>query len=323
MEIQDIFLNRAGRPRSGWRVAVFAAILYFTIMMAFTLVVYVVRATFGPGADAVLDSNWGFVLQGLVLLVPATVVGWACGKLLEDLPPRALGWGFHSGWLRDLLVGSLVGALSLLLATAVAAATGGLKFAVNASVLFSTVGKTLLTSLPIFVIAAAGEEAIFRGYALQTMARAHLAWVAIIITSVVFSYGHLENPNAVPGFTFANTAIAGAWLAVAYLKTRSLWFPLGIHWAWNWTMGAVLGLPVSGIERLTPEPLLRATDAGPAWLTGGAYGIEGGAACTLALLLSTLFIWRTRLVRPAEEMLRLTDQENPKAVSSDRPQVAG
>src|ERR1044071_9755068 len=96
------------------------------------------------------------------------------------------------------------------------------------------------------------------------MARSHLAWVAVIITSIIFSYGHLQNPNAVPGFTFANTAIAGVWLAIAYLKTRNLWFPLGIHWAWNWTMGAVLGLPVSGIERLTPEPLWRAVDLGPA-----------------------------------------------------------
>jgi hypothetical protein len=77
-------------------------------------------------------------------------------------------------------------------------------------------------------------------------------------------------------------------------------------------MGALLGLPVSGIERLTPHPLLHATDIGPAWLTGGAYGIEGGAACTVALILSTLFIRRTRIVAPTEEMLRLTDQENPK-----------
>lgn len=311
METQDIFLNRAGRPRSGWRVAVFAVLLYVAILLGFALFIAVIRAAFGPAADTLLERNWGFVIQGLALLIPATVIGWACGKLLEDLPPRALGWAFHKGWLRDLLLGSLVGALSLLLATALAAAPGGLKFAVNAPVMFETVGRTLLTSLPIFVIAAAGEEAIFRGYALQTLTRARLAWFGVIITSAVFSYGHLGNPNAVPGFTFANTAIAGAWLAVAYLKTRSLWFPLGIHWAWNWTMGALLGLPVSGIERLTPAPLLRATDQGPAWLTGGAYGIEGGAACTLAVLLSMLFIWRTRLVAPAEEMLRLTDQENP------------
>jgi hypothetical protein len=199
-----------------------------------------------------------------------------------------------------------------LLATLIATIPGGLKFTLNAPVMFGTVGRTLLASLPVFILAAAGEEAMFRGYPLQTMARSHLAWAAVIITSVVFSWGHLDNPNAVPGFTFANTAIAGVWLAVAYLKTRNLWFPLGIHWAWNWTMGALLGLPVSGIERLTPHPFLHATDLGPAWLTGGAYGIEGGAACTVALILSTLFIRRTRIVAPTEEMLRLTDQENPK-----------
>jgi uncharacterized protein len=313
MEIQEIFLNRAGRLRSGWRLFIYALLLYIGFRLASALI-GTVLAILGPSAQAALTGNWGFVVQGFLLLVLATIIGWACGKVLEDLPPRALGWAFHRGWLKDLLFGSLVGAASLLLATAIAAIPGGLSFTLNSPFMFETVGKTLLTSLPIFVIAAAGEEAIFRGYPLQTMTRSHLAWVAVIITSVVFSWGHLENPNAVPGFTFANTAIAGVWLAVAYLKTRSLWFPLGIHWAWNWTLGAVMGLPVSGIERLTPEPLLRASDLGPAWLTGSSYGIEGGAACTIALLISTAFIWRTRLVSATEEMLRLTNQENPRTL---------
>jgi membrane protease YdiL (CAAX protease family) len=311
MEIREIFLNRVGRLRSGWRLGIFALLLFLGINIAFTLIEAVFRLI--PGlSSSVLSGYWGFLVQGFILLVPATLLGWACGKFLEDLPPRALGWGFQKGWLKDLLTGSLVGAASLLLAALLATLPGGLKFTLNAPLMFETVGRTLLASLPVFILAAAGEEAMFRGYALQTMARSHLAWAAIIITSVIFSWGHLDNPNAVPGFTFANTAIAGVWLAVAYLKTRNLWFPLGIHWAWNWTMGAVLGLPVSGIERLTPHPFLRATDIGPAWLTGGAYGLEGGAACTVALILSTLFILRTRIVAPTEEMLRLTDQENPR-----------
>lgn len=314
--MQEIFFNRVGRLRSGWRLVIFALLLYLSLMLTFELAVNLFFSMFGDSAEAILSGSWGFLLQGFVLLVPATLIGWACGKFIEDLPPRALGWGFTPGWLKDLLYGSLVGVVSLLLATAIAAISGGLKFTLNAPVMFETVGRTLLTSLPIFVVAAAGEEAIFRGYALQTMARARLAWVAIIITSIIFSWGHLENPNAVRGFTFANTAIAGVWLAIAYLKTRTLWFPLGIHWAWNWMMGAVLGLPVSGIEKLTPNPLLLATDSGPAWLTGGSYGIEGGAACTVALLVSTIFIWRSRLFSPTEEMLRLTNQENPKT----RPQ---
>jgi membrane protease YdiL (CAAX protease family) len=312
MEIQEIFLNRAGRLRSGWRLGVYALLLYLGIRLSAALTVTLLSLILGSSAESVLSGNWGFVAQGFIVLIPAILIGWLCGKVLEDLPPRALGWGFHRGWLKDLLFGSLVGALSLLLATAIAAVPGGLRFTLNAPLMFETIGRTLLTSAPIFIIAAAWEEAIFRGYPLQTMARSQLAWVAIIITSIIFSWGHLENPNAVAGFTFVNTAIAGVWLAVAYLRTRDLWFPLGIHWAWNWTMGAVLGLPVSGIESLTPNPLLRATDLGPAWLTGGSYGIEGGAACTIALIISTLFIWRTQLVSPTEEMLRLTNQENSK-----------
>ncbi|MBA2339393.1 MAG: CPBP family intramembrane metalloprotease, partial [Pyrinomonadaceae bacterium] len=127
---------------------------------------------------------------------------------------------------------------------------------------------------------------------------------------------HLDNPNVARGFTFLNTMLAGLWLAVGFLRTRSLWFPLGLHWSWNWTMGAVLGLPVSGITQLTPQPFLRATDYGPVWLTGGAYGIEGGLACTLALLLSTLFVWRIKLINATPEMRSFTDHEIPVLPSS-------
>jgi hypothetical protein len=110
--------------------------------------------------------------------------------------------------------------------------------------------------------------------------------------------------------------LAGVWFGIAYLRTRSLWFPLGIHWAWNWALGSLFGLPVSGVTSIAPYPLLQGTDLGPAWLTGGSFGIEGGIACTVALILSTIFIWRTKLLSATEEMNRLTSQENPL---TDRP----
>lgn len=311
MELRDIFINQAGRLRSGWRLCVYALLLYLAIQLSFALLGVVVSLLPAFAARS-LEGRWGFVVQAFIFLVPATLVGWACGKFLEDLPPRALGWTFMRGWLKDLLYGTLIGAASLLLATGIAALFGGLKFTLNAPLAFESMGQTVLLTIPIFIVAAAGEEAMFRGYPLQTMARSGLAWVAIIITSIIFSQGHQGNPNVVPFFTFTNTALAGVWLSVAYLKTRNLWFPLGIHWAWNWMMSAVLGIPVSGITSLTPQPLLRATDFGPAWLTGGSYGLEGGAACTVALLLSTFFILRTRLVTATDEMLRLTNQENPQ-----------
>jgi hypothetical protein len=82
-------------------------------------------------------------------------------------------------------------------------------------------------------------------------------------------------------------------------------------------MAAFLGIPVSGIVDLTPNPVFRSTDFGPAWLTGGAYGIEGGAACTVALVLSIVFIWRTKLISATSEMQALTSHEIPKLVPAN------
>jgi hypothetical protein len=98
---------------------------------------------------------------------------------------------------------------------------------------------------------------------------------------------------------------------VAYWRTRSLWFPFGLHWGWNWAMGALLGSPISGITTLAPNPLLRFSSNGPEWIGGGAYGVEGGVACTVALLLSTVYVWRTRLLSATEELRQFTDGENP------------
>jgi hypothetical protein len=311
MQPSEIFFNHVGRLRSGWRFAIYIGSLMLAIPLLFTAAA-ILLGILGLMGAGLLEGVWGWVLQAFILLAAATLLGWGCGRLFEDLPARALGWGLTRGWLRDWLLGSLVGAASLALATLLAVIFGGFSFTFNGAAAWTATGKTLFLSGLVFILAAAAEEALFRGYPLQTMTRAGLAWVAMVLTSVIFSAVHLKNPNVVRGFTFINTALAGVWLAVAYLRTRNLWFPLGVHWSWNWMMGAVLGLPVSGISDLTPNPLLRAAAVGPTWLTGGAYGIEGGAACTLALIISTIFVWRTGLLNASDEMKRFTEHEIPK-----------
>jgi len=248
----------------------------------------------------------------ITLLVSALFAGWFCARLIEGLPWRSLGLGFHERWWWDLLIGSLVGAGSLLLAALIAFAAGGLRFSFSGTQFLFATSRALAGTLVLFVVGALAEEAVFRGYPLQTLSRARLAWIGILMTSLPFALVHLNNPNVVAGFTFVNTALAGFWLALAYLRTRSLWFPLGVHWAWNWALGSVLGLPVSGLT-MTRHTLFLGHDFGPAWLTGGSYGIEGGLACTVALLISLAFIWRTRLVAATPEMLKLTSEENPVA----------
>lgn len=314
----DIFLNRHARLRSGWRLAIFCA-AYSAVLAAFFAIIGAIVFLFKiSNAEARLGGTPGYVLQFFILFSAALVVGWGCGRLFEDLPLRALGWGRHRGWLRDLLMGTLLGVVSLLIAALVVTVLRGYQFSVAPTISSVAFVKTFFGSAVIFIIGAAAEEMLFRGYPLQTMMRALPFILAVMPSSVLFAYVHLDNPNVAWGFTFINTTLAGFWLAVAYLRTRSLWFPLGLHWAWNWAMGALLGLPVSGITSLTRAPLFHATDTGPAWLTGGAYGIEGGAACTVALIISTIFIWKTRLLKADEELEQFTDTEVPRTVTSDK-----
>jgi len=313
MELKKLFINSAGRLRSGWRLAVFV-VAYIVCLFLLTSAVRVVYAAWIYFA---LDVKLGFYVQDvvyrLIILASGLAAGYLCARLLEGLPWRSLGLSLHAGWFRDLLVGTAIGIASMALAAAIATAGGGLRFTFSTAGIFPQVAKTLVLSGGLFVVAALAEEALFRGYPLQTLTRARLAVLGVLLTSVPFAAIHLQNPNFETGLAFLNLVLAGVWLAAAYLRTRSLWFPLGVHWAWNWALGSLFGLPVSGITRIAPHPLLQGTDLGPAWLTGGNYGIEGGLACTITLAISTFFIWRTRLVSATDEMKGLTSQENPPA----------
>jgi membrane protease YdiL (CAAX protease family) len=300
MEAHNFFTNEEGHLRSGWRLAIFAVAFLICTQLTQALLYLGLAVVLRHSAFELANSNWAFVAGHGSILISATLVAWACGSLFEELPFRALGCSLHRGWLRTFGLGSMLGAATLFLAALLTTVTRGVHFGFDPAGPRS-IGQTLAVSLLLFVFAAAAEEMLFRGYPLQTLTRANLAWLGVLLTSVPFAAVHLNNPHAVPGFTFVNTALAGVWLAVAYLRTRSLWLPLALHWSWNWAQASLLGFPVSGIERIAPAPLLQAMNAGPDWLTGGAYGIEGGAACTVALLISTLVIWRTKLFSRADE----------------------
>ena len=310
MEAYNFFLNKDGHLRSGWRLAIFGVAFLICAQLTQIVLFVVLSAALHRDHNQLISGYWGIAAGHGSILFSALVVGWACGALLEELPFRALGCVPHRGWLKNFAIGSVLGTASLLLAAAFATVTRGLRFSVDPAGAWP-ITQTLLVSLLVFVFAAAAEEMLFRGYPLQTLTRARLAWLGVLLTSVPFAAVHLRNPNVVPGFTFINTALAGLWLAVAYLRTRSLWLPLGLHWSWNWVQASLLGLPVSGIERISPAPLLKAMNFGPDWLTGGAYGIEGGAACTVALLISTVVIWRVKLFAKADV--------SPDNVSEARP----
>ncbi len=311
MNNNPAFFNSVGRLRSGWRFAIFAfTFLSASIFVGFITLVATQIVTNDQKATF-LNTPWGFFITSAISTFLATLLGWLCGKLLEGLPFKALGWVFDKTWMKDYLLGMILGIATITLATILAMPAGGISFSFNQISGLNSILLTIATSFAVFFIAAAFEEVLFRGYILQTLARANLAWLGILLTSLPFAFVHLNNPNA-SLISSVNTGLAGVWLGLAYLKTRSLWLAFGLHLAWNWFQGAFFGLPVSGLSQMTPNPLLQSFDHGPIWLTGGEYGVEGGIVCTIALIASTAIIWYSPVFKPTEEMLALTNQENPK-----------
>jgi uncharacterized protein len=279
------------------------------------LVAFIVAwAIFAVGATGILvglgvtqATAYGpfLLVNGVISLIPAILLGWLCGRVFEGLPYRALGAAFTKSWFTHFVSGCIAGAVTLSIGVATAAIFGGLSFNFDAAAGTTQLLRSLAVSFAIFAAASAFEEALFRGYILQTFARSGMAWLAIVLTSLFFGAVHLGNPN-VTVLSTTNTILAGIWFSVAYLKTRDLWFVWGMHLMWNWMQGSFFGIEVSGITSISTAPLLREIDSGPAWLTGSTYGIEGGIVCTLAILASTAVIWLLPVAKPDPELHAMT-----------------
>ncbi len=304
MDIRPTFFDRTGRIRSGWRFAIFC--------VGFVCVVVAIGSVAGALLSLLdrpaIESWAGALATALTALTGALLIGWLCGKYLEGLPFRALGASFTDGWLRNLISGILFGAGTLSLAVLIAFSFGGLRFEFN-SIDSAALGRSLGISFLIFALGAAWEEALFRGYILQTFARSGLGGLAIVLTAVFFGAIHANNPN-VSTLAVINTMLAGVWFGLAYLKTRDLWFVWGMHLMWNWMQGAFFGIEVSGITNLVSAPLLREIDGGPVWLTGETYGVEGGIVTTIALIVSMIVIYFLLGLKPGEETEKLTTDQN-------------
>ena len=155
--------------------------------------------------------------------------------------------------------------------------------------------KGLADAFFMFLIVAVGEEIIFRGVLFRWIDRRFGFWWAMAVSGLVFGLAHITNDNATLWSSIAIALEAGLLLAAAYKWAGSLWFPIGIHWAWNFSQGNIFGFAVSGNN--SGASLIQASVSGPDWLTGGSFGAEASAiAMVIGLALTAVFVMA--LIKP-------------------------
>ncbi len=144
----------------------------------------------------------------------------------------------------------------------------------------------------VFILFAGGvgagfiEELIFRGILFRWIEEFAGSWAALFVTSALFGLGHIGNDNASWFSSVAIAIEAGVMLGGAYMLTRSLWVPIGLHFGWNMTQGLVWDVPVSGHA---VDGLVDARLVGDPLISGGAFGLE---ASVIALVVAGSFgVW--------------------------------
>jgi hypothetical protein len=141
----------------------------------------------------------------------------------------------------------------------------------------------MLRATGLFFLVAVFEETLFRGVIYRLSEEGLGTWIALALSAALFGLMHLSAPGANLGAAIAVALEAGVLLGALYLVRRTLWLPIGTHWAWNLFEGPVFGTNVSGQHE---TGLFRSVTTGPALWTGGKFGPEAGLVsvilCTLA-----------------------------------------
>jgi len=171
---------------------------------------------------------------------------------------------------------------------------------------YSIVGVNHWTAMlsPLAFGLAAGvlEEVLFRGVIFRVTEDWIGSWGALAFSSLLFGAGHLANPHATLTSALAIALEAGLLLGAAFMITRRLWLPIGLHAAWNFTQAGIFGAPVSGT---VPHGLFVSRLSGPVWATGGGFGPEASLPAVLVSLVSVwLLVYAVRSGRVLQPIWR-------------------
>lgn len=261
------------------RPSAIAAIGRVALFALLVLVFFASLAVLLERISPLAYESWALAIAALLAL--------AVMARFDRLPLRAFGLGIDRRTPGELLLGFIIGGATM----------GGVALFMRIAGWYhpesiahtEDISANLGNTLGIFFAIGVYEEVVYRGYVLQTLERRFGTDRALAATMLMFGLAHLfvDIPatrlslRLIGALSIASEA--GVLFGAAYLLRRRLWIPIGVHWAWNFCEGPILGLPVTGGD-FGPS-VIAARASGPLWATGGSFGPEAGIPC---LIIGTL-----------------------------------
>ncbi len=266
------FLNSERQLRNGWWILIFflvlAAILFPTLIVA---------------QQNSMDVSIG--LQAVIIVIASFIC-----QLLRRKPMDELFGKFNMRWLKELGLGGLIGSALMLVPALILWIFGWVDWQWNPAGF-----STFLSVILLFAGVAVAEELLFRGFIFQRLIAGLGQLPAQLLMAGYFLLTHLNNPGMTGGvkvLASINIFIASLMFGLAFIRTKSLAMPLGLHFMANLMQGGILGFGVSGTDQSgLLKPILAEI---PHWLTGGQFGLEAsilGLICIVGTLI-LLYIWK-------------------------------
>lgn len=271
-----------GRLRAVWRLATFA--------IAASVLQPVLESLIAP-LFALLSRAVGEPIAGYEWTMLCAVWGASAFALrtIDRAPWERMAMHVHAWRTRSLVTGVALGSAAIACTVLLLFATQSMHFSVVAhridDIAASSWSSSAVRLAVMLAPAALWEEIVFRGYLWTVAVDAGGVRIARWATSTAFAAIHITNPGASAQSTLL-VFVAGWCLGLVRERTDSVPAAWGAHFLWNWTMAAVVHVPVSGW--VTETPRYKAVLTGPTWWTGGGWGPEGGLA---ALLVLSAAIW--------------------------------
>jgi uncharacterized protein len=262
--------------RAKWRVLLYVVGMVLVLEAALHPVNWLASRGLLGGAQA-----WNTAVQWaafMAALLPAMVASRLERRSLGDygLPWRStFGARFWEGAAWGL------GAVTLLMALLYA--TRSVSFArvplSEETLRFGAVWTVLMLGVALF------EEFSMRGYLQFTVARGIGFWPAALLLSFMFAAEDLLSPARRGVLRFSITIAFALLFCLTLLRTRNLWFAVGLHAAFGWAMVFLYGMPAALSPPMPDGAVLHPLVEGPAWLTGGQYGPDGSVLTLVVIAL--------------------------------------
>jgi membrane protease YdiL (CAAX protease family) len=280
MDFKEIIIRADKKPVSkGWCRALLIIIPFFIVTLIFEVIGYFILGK-NPLNNSEMTITDATVIR-IVGTVGTFLLVYIFVRSLDRTSFKSVGFrtkGFATGILSGIAVGAIIMAAGfyILLFLSEIQITG---------VYYDW--YSLLTSIVLFLFVSLNEELIMRGYILNNLMQSMNKYIALALSSMIFSFLHIFNPNF-DLISFISITLAGLLLGISYIYTKSLWFPIALHFSWNFFQGTVFGFNVSGQDMYS---IISQHPADNNLLNGGEFGFEGSIIAQLLIAVAIVAIW--------------------------------